>query len=288
MGLILLVALSAGGCFAPDGSARGRADRLAADPELRRLIAELDHPDAGRRDHATEQLVARRERVIPVLEQVSASDAGPEVKVRARAVIRRIRELIRTVDHGRSHGIPLEAFFNNDGVASAYVQDGNFDIHWNEYGDTYPLEGMPEGGASFSPDEFPEVTFLFPDLAEGRLNNVACEGQVLRLYRTQGYRFLYVLGASEEDSQEATLTLLTPDGERPVPFRLTDWCQMARYGEVPVLEWDHRISPRGWQDYYTSCAMFVQTIRLDPAVPLEGLVLPARPQMHIFALTLQE
>jgi hypothetical protein len=194
----------------------------------------------------------------------------------------------RGVRHGGSVCLVLDDLYNNDAIASeARPRDGNFDCPGTRHGDTFPWAGMPRGGEPFAPGRLKGVTFAFPRYADGLMNNVACKGQTIHV-EPAAYRSLHVLGASEADSQESGLTLLTGDGrEEEVAFRLTDWCKDPAYGEVPVLRWGHRINAGGKRDE-TPCAMFVQTIELPPHALLRGIRLPRNPRIHVFALTLKE
>ena len=227
--------------------------------------------------------------LLPVACGPGPATPGPSAGARAHAVRppRPATAKSKPARGARFVQVPLDGLFNNDAIASEVDPlDGNFDIPEAMSGDTYPWAGMPRGGSPFAPSRLKGVTFRFPDYSDGKKNNVACAGQKIDL-GPASYRVIYILGASEKDSQVSTLTLLTRAGEKTVPFRLTDWCQPVKFGELPVLKWDHRIDFRGKREE-TACAMFVQTIRLDAPTRLEGLRLPQNPRVHIFALTLEK
>jgi hypothetical protein len=192
------------------------------------------------------------------------------------------------VRYGGSVCLVLDRLFNSDAIASEMKpRDGSFDRPGARHGNTFPWRGCPRGGRPFAPEKLKGVTFTFPPYLDGSMNNVACDGQVIHL-EPAAYRALYVLGASEDDSQESGLTLLVGDGrEKKVAFPLTGWSQDPTYGEVLALRWGHRINSGGNRDQ-TPCAMFAQTIELPPGDLLRGLRLPRNPRMHVFALTLQE
>jgi hypothetical protein len=199
-----------------------------------------------------------------------------------------VQELQCGVRLGSCVCVRLDEHYNNDGIGSKEdTPDGNFDIPDVENGDTFPRQGMPDGGEFFRPPGVEGAAFIFPLHADGEDNNVACKKQTVRVEPGM-YGTLLVLGASEADSQESTLALLHVDGGRTeFPLKLTDWCQPARYGEVPVLRWKYRIDTRGRREQ-TPCALFVQTVDLPPAVVLTGVELPDNPRIHVFALALHD
>ena len=191
------------------------------------------------------------------------------------------------VMHGKSLCLILDDVFNNDGIASPdNTKDMNFDLPGKPNGDGYSWIQLPDGGKPYRPNLLGGVHFIFPDYSEGKKNNVACNGQSFTIKPDQ-YSAIYVLGSSEGASHEDKITLITPEGEFQADFKLTDWCQPAQYGEVRVIEWDHRYLETG-ERQYKQCAIFAQKVLIPKGATLTGLRLPKNKRMHIFALSVHK
>jgi len=187
--------------------------------------------------------------------------------------------------------VSLDALFDNDAIADARDRsDGNFDCpdHPADIpGSVFPAEYLPATGSVFS---FDGIHFLFPSKERGDFNNLACAGQRLEPPRAR-YRAVHILGASENGSYRATLQLAYEEGPAEAQFALTDWCQVASFGERTAFEAECRytysserrrvvredIRPRLW----------LQRIALDPTKTLTSITLPYNRRMHIFAVTLE-
>ena len=184
--------------------------------------------------------------------------------------------------------VRLDDYFDNDGIGSSTDQpDGNFDIPAANNGDTFPPQGMPEGGALFRPAGFASAAMLFPPYADGQYNNISCDGDFVS-FDEGAYRALLILGASEGDSQEATIAVAGADGDRTeLPLKLTDWCQEAKYGEAAVLKWAYRLDTRARREA-TPCALFVQVVELPAEGRFNGVELPANPRVHVFGISLSD
>ncbi len=174
--------------------------------------------------------------------------------------------------------------FNNDGISTQAVpRDGNFDLPERPSGSTYPAEHLPDGGKPFEPGSTPGVSFRFPPTADGKDNNIRCQGQ--RLDAPPGaFRTLWLLAAAETGDQQGTVHLVYPEGEQTALVRLTDWCREPRFGEREAVRCPER---RTWQGEAEAqvCRIWAVPLPLR-SEPLRAIVLPENPRIHIFAVTL--
>ena len=185
----------------------------------------------------------------------------------------------------------LEALFDNDAMADARDRaDGNFDCpdHAADIpGSTYPAENLPASGTAFMLDG---IWYLFPSKEPGDNNNVACNGQNLRVPAGR-YTALHVVGSSENGNFKDTLRLSYKEGPGEVELALTDWCQAPGLGEKVAFEaacrYTYSSQRQGVVREAVRPRLFVQTIRLDGAKTLEGIGLPYKRRMHIFCATLE-
>ena len=173
---------------------------------------------------------------------------------------------------------------NNDGISTqANIKDGNLDLPKLKSGDTYPADQLPKAG-DFSPPLPKGVKFRFPDGAEGKMNNIACDGQ--RLDVPKGvYSRLWLLAAAEFGNQEGTGRLVYEKGEEPFALRVTDWCEAAAaFGEVEAVRCASRHTWDGKREE-KACRIWAVAVPLRDQ-PLQAIVLPKSPRIHVFAATL--
>jgi len=183
----------------------------------------------------------------------------------------------------RFSGLDLSRLFNNDAFSdSRNPAKGNFDSRSGALGATYMAERAPAASEVFTLEGVP---LLFPPSLSDA-NNVALHGQRL-LIPTGQYSTIWLLGASEQGNYQQPVTLEYADGTRErLDLGLSDWCQLARYGEAAQLEFPQRRGAGGAVERIT-CRMFLQRIDVDPARELTTIGLPDRETMHLFAITLE-
>jgi hypothetical protein len=183
----------------------------------------------------------------------------------------------------RFSGLDLGALFNNDAFSdSRNPAKGNFDSRSGALGATFMAERAPAASEVF---ELADVHLLFPPSLSDA-NNVALHGQRLAVPTGQ-YTAIWLLGASEQGNYQLPATLEYADGTtEQVELGLSDWCQVARYGEVAQLEFPQRRGAGGAVERIT-CRMFLQRIAVDPGRELSVIGLPDRETMHLFAITLE-
>src|SRR5260370_245101 len=103
--------------------------------------------------------------------------------------------------------LPLDNYFDNDGIDSADIRDGNFDGS----GYVYPAEELPAAGAI----TVESIPFLFPSSAPCDMNNVFALGQEISLPPVN-YHVAYLLLAASYSPSSSTATF---DGATRVPAR---------------------------------------------------------------------
>jgi len=180
--------------------------------------------------------------------------------------------------------LDLTKVFNNDGISSeANPKDGNLDLPKLKSGSSYPADQLPEGGRHFQPPVPKGIAFRFPPKADGKLNNVACDGQ--RLEVPPGvYTRLWLLAAAEFGNQEGAARLVYDKGDEPVTLRLTDWCSEPAFGELEAIRCANRHTWDGQREEKT-CRIWAVALALRDQ-PLQALVLPRNRHIHLFAATL--
>ena len=180
--------------------------------------------------------------------------------------------------------LDLGKLLNNDGISpEANKTDGNFDLPKLKSGSSYPADQLPKGGSLFRPAVLGGILFRFPPAADGRPNNVACDGQ--RLGVPKGvYATLWLLAAAEFGNQEGAARLVYDKGEEPAALRVSDWCGEAAFGEAEAIRCTARHTWDGKRED-KACRIWAVAIPLRDQ-PLQAIVLPKNPHIHVFAATL--
>src|SRR5260370_16767581 len=128
--------------------------------------------------------------------------------------------------------VPLESYFDNDGIDSVDIRDGNFDGS----GYVYPAEELPAAG----PITVDGILFEFPSSAPGDMNNVVALGQDIELPKGH-YHGAYVLLSASYGANSGTATVHYSDGSTvQAPFSAADWYGGGGAGHAP-----YRDGPRG-------------------------------------------
>ncbi|MFH1732918.1 MAG: NPCBM/NEW2 domain-containing protein [Planctomycetota bacterium] len=196
--------------------------------------------------------------------------------------------------------VDLSGLFNNDGVASAVdPSDTNFDCpdHPPEIpGSGYPAEHLPASGIAFNVPEAGR-TFLFPVVTSRERNNVECQGQRIAVAPQvppadgRVCREIAVLGAAENGAASADVELEYEDGStESVELSFPDWCAEPAAGEIVAAAapcrytWD--MAEQKNVEQKIACRLYVRRLPVDTRRILAAVVLPERPNLHIFAMTL--
>jgi alpha-L-fucosidase len=175
--------------------------------------------------------------------------------------------------------VPIERYFDNDGVDSASARDGNFDGS----GYTFPAEALPAGQITVD-----GVPYAFPSAAPGAANNAVALGQ--RLDLPQGrYHSAYFLVASSYGMASGQATVHYADGATTTAsLGGPDW-----YSGSGAIAAPFRYTPGGGTDQH-AVSISAARVWLDPTRDAVGITLPTtnpaqadRSSLHVFALTVQ-
>jgi cytochrome c len=175
----------------------------------------------------------------------------------------------------------LSELFNNDGISTdANPGDGNFDGGgWTFAAELLPPAVQENGG----PVTLDEVDYDFGSPAEGQLNNVEADGQVITL-PTGTYDELSVLATAHNGDVQEDATIAYNDGTTAqVPLRFTDWAVTPKFGEEIAIDMPYRHNGGG--DTSPRVMIFTQRVALEAGKQPDTLTLPANPKLHVFAVS---
>lgn len=174
--------------------------------------------------------------------------------------------------------VDLTADLNADGVTSA---PDFADFHGFGGRFTYAGEFMPKAGKL----SFVGTDFLFPYTSKGKDNLVETRGQTLALPAGQ-FKSLDVLCTSTNSNKKEILKVTYADGtSQAIAFAVTDWCVTPKNGEVIVYKAPYRHIPEGVL-VDAKPQIFYLSYPLDPAKTVASLVLPDKPDLYLFAVTM--
>ncbi|MGW7006735.1 alpha-L-fucosidase [Streptomyces sp. NPDC054933] len=177
--------------------------------------------------------------------------------------------------------VPLDSYFDNDGIDTATARGGDFDGS----GYTFPGEQLPPAGRTVVDG----VPFLFPSSAAGAKNNLVATGQRITLPAPGAYLSAQFLVACSYGDTSGTATVTYQDGSTSqAQLGGTDWYS----GGSGVLTTSFRYAPGGTDQHPVSIG--TAELWLDPARHAAAITLPAigpaqanSPALHVFALSLQ-
>ncbi|MFD6341284.1 alpha-L-fucosidase [Streptomyces sp. NPDC060131] len=175
--------------------------------------------------------------------------------------------------------VPLERWFDNDGIDTADARGGNFDGS----GYTFPGEELPTGEV-----EIDGLTYLFPAATAGAKNNIVALGQRVELPPGR-YLSAHFLTASSYGETSGEATVHYADGTTSTAaLGGPDW-----YAGKGALVAPYRYGPTGAEDPH-QVVIAASAVALDPGREAVALTLPVtRPaeanssSLHVFALSLQ-
>lgn len=175
--------------------------------------------------------------------------------------------------------VPIDRYFDNDGIDSASARDGDFDGS----GYTFPAESLPTGQITVD-----GVPYVFPSAAAGASNNAVALGQRLDLPPGR-YHSAYFLVASSYGMASGQATVHYADGATTtVSLGGPDW-----YSGSGAIAAPFRYTPGGGTDQHP-VSISVARIWLDPGRDAVGVTLPTtnpaqagQSSLHVFALTVQ-
>ncbi|HVV20692.1 MAG TPA: alpha-L-fucosidase, partial [Pseudonocardiaceae bacterium] len=176
--------------------------------------------------------------------------------------------------------VPLDAYFDNDGIDSATAHDGDFDGS----GYTFPAENLPVGQTV----TVGGLPFRLGSAAAGAKNNIAAVGQQITLPQGRYFNAEFLVAASY-GTTGGTATVHYADGSTTQgSLNGPDW-----YTGSGALVSAYRYAPGGAVDD-NPVSISTGQVWIDPTKDAVALTLPTTAQpaagvssLHVFALTLQ-
>ncbi|MFI1395731.1 alpha-L-fucosidase [Streptomyces sp. NPDC020681] len=175
--------------------------------------------------------------------------------------------------------VPLERWFDNDGIDTADARGGNFDGS----GYTYPGEELPSGRL-----EIDGIAYLFPAATAGAKNNIVALGQRIELPKGRYLSGLFLVAGSY-GAASGKATVHYADGTtQATALGAPDW-----YSGSGALTAPYRYTPSGTKDPHQVVIASAE-LTMDSTKEAVALTLPVtspaeanKTSLHIFALTLQ-
>ncbi|MBO0513098.1 alpha-L-fucosidase [Streptomyces beijiangensis] len=175
--------------------------------------------------------------------------------------------------------VPLDQWFDNDGIDTADARGGNFDGS----GYTFPGEELPAG-----PVQLDGVPFLFPAATAGAKNNIVALGQRIDLPQGRYLSGSFLVSCSY-GAASGPATLHYADGSTGTAgLGGPDW-----YSGSGPLSAPYRYNPSGGKDA-NRVSFGVSEVAIDPSKEIVGVTLPTthpaeadKSSLHVFALSLQ-
>lgn len=185
----------------------------------------------------------------------------------------------RAVEPASQVMLDLEEHFNNDGISwDEDPLDGDLDYRRL----SLPAEQLP---ATKAVVEWNGVQFLFPAKEDGKYNNIACYGQVISL-PPAAYAKVHFLAAATNGVYQDNFVIRYEDGsEAAVRLKVPRLQGTPGFAGKIVLKVDHKHDTEG--DTPMACNLYGLDIGLEAEKTAISLVLPDRPDIHIFAITLE-
>ncbi|MFI2346352.1 alpha-L-fucosidase [Streptomyces sp. NPDC019443] len=175
--------------------------------------------------------------------------------------------------------VPLERWFDNDGIDTAEARGGNFDGS----GYTFPGEELPSGQLDID-----GIAYLFPAATAGARNNIVALGQRIELPKGRYLSGLFlVAGSYGAASGKATVHYADGTTQQAV-LSGPDW-----YSGSGPLTAPYRYNPAGQKDPHqvviATAELAMDSTRQAVALtlPVTNPAQPNKSSLHIFALTLQ-
>lgn len=175
--------------------------------------------------------------------------------------------------------VQLDKLFNNDGISwDKNRKDGDFDGQ----GNSFAAEELPSGNEVFSAQE--GIGFIFPDNKDGALNNIKCDGQVIKV-TDDSYIKVYFLAASHSGDICGKAVLNYADGASETKYlskTVTDWRHQPTFTKTGAASRLRNATKDTDEDVYISQV----PISCSAGKKLVSIKLPVEGSIHIFAVSL--
>ncbi|MNV38092.1 hypothetical protein D3C71_1296300 [compost metagenome] len=206
------------------------------------------------------------------LYRIQPGQANPlEAKAYSAAALEQQEEAIAVNQH-----VDLSRYFNNRGFGSM-ERPADFDAS----GFYFPSSGSPLGTALLLDD----MSF-YMKVAPGHeeYDNISCYGQEIELEGEKA-DFLTILGCSEMGNFLDQLTVKYEDGSKDtLDFGFSDWWNFHAVIHERVA-WSGQPAHKEQGPINHKVHLYAAKLRLKSARPLQSLVLPMLPNIHIFAIS---
>lgn len=188
-------------------------------------------------------------------------------------------------DRGRSVDskivfLDVSKFFNNNGCGSAAFASCQADF--NGLKEFFLIESMPGQGIV----EVSGMKFLFPRIADGVGDNIACSGETIPVRRGR-YSSIMLLGCGDEGSFSEKLTLRYEDEQmEEIYIEFSCWWLAPDFGEQTA--WEGKLGSRSGDGIHVTpnpVRLYAQSYGLKNDSNLIALKLPDCINLHIFAIS---
>ncbi|MET7620082.1 alpha-L-fucosidase [Streptomyces sp. NPDC005408] len=175
--------------------------------------------------------------------------------------------------------VPLENWFDNDGIDTADARGGNFDGS----GYTFPGEELPSGRL-----EIDGIAYLFPAATAGAKNNIVALGQRIDLPKGRYLSGLFLVAGSYGAASGKATVHYADGSTQTSALGGPDW-----YSGSGRLTAPYRYKPDGQKDPHqvviapAELAMDSTKEAVALTLPVTNPAQPNKSSLHIFALTLQ-
>lgn len=177
--------------------------------------------------------------------------------------------------------LDLSGYFNNKGFGD--LLDENSKANLNGAGLFFVTEDLPSEENWVVND----MNFRFPEITEGRNDNIICTNQVLE-FTPVNCNYIMLLGTADFGSFKESITLHFVDGSsEEITMGFTELIFEPVYGESTA--WEGRACERlngKMQVHNSTVKIFAKTFNLSKPGLVTGITLPYLPNIHIFAVTM--
>lgn len=184
--------------------------------------------------------------------------------------------------HGRYSLLELSEAFNHDGIS---WDDNRLDGDEWVAGTAYPAEELPLSNQVTSLGGIP---FVFPDKADSKNNNIACDSQRLCLATPVQTDMLAFLCSGDAGNYSETFSIFSHE-HSPLKIRVgfSDWLNITpTLNSFDAIRTSH--VHRGNADYFTPRSLWLQKICFSDVIHLKAIDLSDNPFAHIFGITVRQ
>lgn len=177
--------------------------------------------------------------------------------------------------------IPLQIseFYNNDAFSK---------VDSNSENETMPLKFFKDGIEKITGTfTCGNMTFNFPGITEGKNNNFVCEEQEIKIPEGVYSSICFLATAESECVVDRAKIIYKNGNSMDMTIKVSDWWYyLPIYGEI--IAWQGEI-PQIYSIFRSEkCNIFAVEYPLPMPGSIEAIVLPFRPTLHIFGLSMRK